>query len=233
MCGRFVSATPPDRLAEIFGVEQVGERLAEPEYNVAPTNRVTVVAEIEDVRRLEAFRWGLVPFWAKDLKIGSRMVNARAETLATKNAFRRSLRERRCIIPADGFYEWTMLPGHERKTPMYIRPVGDEPFAFAGLWDTWRDPDEGVTVATATIVTGRPNERIAEIHDRMPVILPRAAWDTWLDADNHDTELLTSLLVPAPADVMTLHAVSTEVNNPRSSGAALIDPVDPETGERV
>jgi putative SOS response-associated peptidase YedK len=230
MCGRFVSSTPPDQLAAYFAVDQLGETLLEPSYNVAPTNDVYTVIEHQGVRTLDVSRWGLIPFWAKDTKIGNKMINARSETVATKNAFRKPFQRQRCIIPADGFFEWVKLPGHEKKTPMHIRRVDGAPFAFAGIWDTWRDPGdpEAAPLRSCTILTGAANEMIAEIHDRMPVMLPPATWDAWLDRELRYPEALQQLLVPAPSELMTFHPVSTEVNNPRTRGEQLIEPVEIE-----
>jgi putative SOS response-associated peptidase YedK len=230
MCGRFVSSTPPDQLAAYFGVEQLGETLLEPSFNVAPTNKVYTVFEEEDKRTLDTFRWGLIPFWAKDMKIGNKMINARAETVATKNAYRKSFQRQRCIIPVDGFYEWTILPGHQKKTPMYIQRVDRAPFAFAGLWDTWKTPDEEM-LRSCTILTGDANEKIAAIHHRMPIMLPPAVWDVWLDREVRDPDVLQEFLVPAPSELLEFHAVSTEVNNPRNRGEHLKDPVDPDAVE--
>lgn len=228
MCGRFVSATPPDQIAQYFGVEEVSETVLEPNYNVAPTTDVYTVLETrERVRRLEPVHWGLVPFWAKDLKVGNRMINARAETLAEKNAYKRAFAKRRCIIPVDGFYEWHKRPGHKTKQPYYIERADGEPFAFAGLWEIWRGPDgEGDPFPSVTIITGAANEKMAAIHDRMPIVLPPAAWDTWLDRDVTDLDRLGELLVPAPSELITLHPVSTEVNNVRNGGPHLTDPVE-------
>ncbi len=229
MCGRFVSSTPPDQLAAYFGADQLGETLLEPSYNVAPTNEVYTVIEEDGRRELGTSRWGLIPFWAKDTKIGNKMINARAETIATKNAFRKPFQRQRCIIPVDRFYEWVLLDGHEKKTPMRIHRVDDAPFAFAGLWDTWRDPDnDGEILRSCTILTGSPNDKIAEIHHRMPIMLPPAAWDTWLDREMRDPDKLQDLLVPAPSELMDFHPVSTDVNNPRTRGEHLIERVDPE-----
>lgn len=228
MCGRFVSATPPDQIAQYFGVEEVSETVLEPNYNVAPTTDVyTVLESREGVRRLEPVHWGLVPFWAKDLKVGNRMINARSETLAEKNAYRRAFAKRRCIIPVDGFYEWHKRPGHKAKQPYYIERVDGEPFAFAGLWEIWRGPDgEDDPFPSVTIITGAANEKMSAIHDRMPIVLPPATWDTWLDREVDDLELLGSFLVPAPSELITLHPVSTEVNNVRNRGPHLTDVVD-------
>lgn len=231
MCGRFVSSTPPDQLAAYFGAAPEAEALLEPNWNVAPTTQVYAVVQRDDQRVLDTFRWGLVPFWAKDLKIGSRMINARSETLATKNAFKKPFARTRCIIPADSFYEWVQLDGHDKKTPMRIHRVDEAPFAFAGLWTTWRDPEgepDAPPVASCTIITGSPNERISRIHDRMPVLLPHTAWADWLDPDQRDTEHLQQYFTPAPAELFTFHPVDTTVNNSRSRGEELITPVHVE-----
>lgn len=231
MCGRLVSSSPPDVLAAYFGADQVEETLTEARYNVAPTTEVAVVVERDDHRCLDAFRWGLVPSWAKDRRIGNKMINARAETVATKNAYRAAFRKRRCIVSADGFYEWTRLGPDDAKTPFYIHRADGAPLALAGLWERWRDPNAGDDpstspwIDTCTIITGPPNERIAEIHDRMPVMLPRDTWDRWLDPAFQDTDALQALLVPAPASELALHRVSTAVNNVRSQGPGLIEPV--------
>jgi putative SOS response-associated peptidase YedK len=237
MCGRFVSSSPPDELAKYFDVEQVAETALDPSYNVAPSNDVYVVVESGGIRRLDTFHWGLIPFWAKDVKTGNKMINARAETVAEKNAYKHAFKKRRCIIPADGFYEWKKVPGQKAKQPYYIQRADGEPLAFAGLWEVWRpkkaegeaeeaEQDEGELIRSCTIITGEPNEKMAEIHDRMPVILPPSAWAEWLDPDNDDLETLGKILVPAPASLITMHPVSTAVNNARSKGAELADPID-------
>lgn len=233
MCGRFVSSSSPDEIAKYFDVDQVGESVLEPNYNVAPSTDVYAVLETGDVRRLEPLHWGLVPIWAKDLKVGNRMINARAETLAEKNAFKHAFAKRRCIIPADGFYEWTKVPGQKKKQPWFIHATDGKPLAFAGLWEVWRGPDRDrdEVVHSCTIVTGAANERMAAIHDRMPIILPREAWDTWLDPEQHDLQLLGKLLVPASASSIALHPVSTDVNNVRNRGAHLIEPVELPEGD--
>jgi len=232
VCGRFVSSTPPDQIAKYFGADEVGERVLDPSYNVAPTNDVYVVMENGGVRKVDALHWGLVPVWAKDMKIGNRMINARAEGIEKKNAYRHAYRKKRCIIPADAFYEWTAVEGRKRKQPWLIERTDGEPFAFAGLWEIWRGEDrEGEEVRSCTIITGPANEKMAEIHDRMPVILPPSAWDTWLDEDQEDIQTLGKLLVPAPPELITMHPVSTEVNNPRNDGAHLVDEVDPDADE--
>lgn len=254
MCGRFVSSSTPDELAAYFGVDQVAESVLDPvaneavdgggdapagpraNFNVAPTQDVFAVIEHRDaqervVRHLDAFFWGLIPSWAKEAKIGSRMINARAETLAEKNAYKSSFKKRRCLIPADGFYEWQKLDDSKRpkKQPMFMRSGDGSPLAFAGLWSVWRGPDKDQEpLRSVTIITTTPNDTMAPIHDRMPVILGEDAWSTWLDRDNDDLDALGSLLVPAPDDLLTTTPVSTQVNNVRNNGSELI-----EEAERV
>jgi putative SOS response-associated peptidase YedK len=175
MCGRFVATSPPDELAAYFGATPAPETALEPNYNVAPTQDVLAVVEADGERHLDAFFWGLVPSWAKDVKIGSRMINARAETLAEKSAFKRSFQTRRCLVPADAFYEWKKLDGTKKpkKQPMLIRRADGAPLAFAGLWSVWRGPDKDQEpLRSLTIVTTAPNRPMAAVHDRMPVILP-------------------------------------------------------------
>jgi len=232
MCGRFVSSSPPDELAKYFDVEAVAETVLEPSFNVAPSNDVYIVVESGGVRRLETFHWGLVPFWAKDIKTGFKMINARADGLADRNAYKRAFKKRRCIIPADGFYEWQKVPGRKAKQPMFIHRTDGEPLAFAGLWEIWRPPehkgDDDAILRSCTIITGEPNEKVRPIHDRMPVMLPPSAWAEWLDPTNDDIESLGKLLVPAPARLLEVRPVSTAVNNVRSTGAELVDPIDPD-----
>ncbi|MGE3620945.1 MAG: SOS response-associated peptidase [Acidimicrobiia bacterium] len=226
MCGRFASTSPPDQVAAYFGAE-LAEALLEPSYNVAPTNDVYAVLEDGGVRHVDAFHWGLIPLWAKDPKIGSKMINARAETLAEKSAYRSAFRKRRCIVPADGFYEWKAVPGQKAKQPYFIHRADGEPLAFAGLWEVWRGPDKDQEpLRSATIVTTSANQDMAPVHDRMPVVLPREAWSTWLDRDGDDLDLLGKLLVPARPGILTMHPVSTLVNNVRNKGPELADPVE-------
>jgi putative SOS response-associated peptidase YedK len=233
MCGRFVSASPPDEIARYFDAT-APEALLEPSYNVAPTNDIYAVTSDGALRRVEAFHWGLVPGWAKDPKVGSRMINARAETLASKNAYKPAFTRRRCLIPADGFYEWKKLPGQKQKQPYFIHRPDGEPFAFAGLWEVWRGPKDaegnrtGDPLRSATIITTTPNETMEQIHDRMPVILPASAWDAWLDPGNDDIETLGKLLVPAPAVLTDLRPVTTLVNSVRNKGAELTRAAAPD-----
>jgi putative SOS response-associated peptidase YedK len=237
MCGRFVAASPADDIAKYFDAAMATEALA-PSHNVAPTADIyAVVTHADGTRHVEVFRWGLVPVWAKDIKIGQKMINARSETVTSKGAFKPALTKgRRCIIPMDGFYEWQTLPdrvtakGKPAKQPVFVHRLDGEPLAVAGLWEAWRDkasgPDEP-WLHSATILTTAANETMEPVHDRMPVILPASAWEAWLDPANNDVEALGQLLVPAPANLLTLHPVSTDVNKVSNRGAQLIEAVDP------
>lgn len=226
MCGRFVSSSSPEEIASTFGASEIAATL-HPNYNVAPTSDVYVVYENGTARTVDAFWWGLIPSWAKDPSIGNRMNNARGETLAEKNSFKSSFNKRRCIIPADGFFEWKKIEGQKAKQPYFISRPDGEPFAFAGLWSEWKGEHKGhdSVIRSTTIVTTTPNEPMSQLHHRMPVILPPTAWDEWLDPGVGSDDL-GRLLVPAPAQIITFHPVSTEVNNARNKGAHLLDPVE-------
>jgi putative SOS response-associated peptidase YedK len=219
MCGRYTLASPTERLAEEFGFDGTSVELA-PNYNVAPTQGVAAVLEEGGQRRLEVLRWGLIPPWADDPGIGSRMINARSETAPGKPSFRRAFRERRCLIPADGFYEWQRTNG--AKQPYYIHMEDGRPFAFAGLWESWSKGGEG-EVRTCTILTTGANALVGEVHDRMPVILAHDAYDVWLDPDSERDEL-TGLLAPYPEDEMEAYPVSRFVNSPSNNDPRCIEP---------
>lgn len=232
MCGRFVSTSPPDEVAKYFDADAPSEAALPANYNVAPTQDVTVVVE-EDAdheRSLAAHHWGLVPFWAKSPSIGNRMINARSEGIATKNSYRNAIKKKRCLIPADGFYEWAAVPGQKRKQPYFIHRGDEELLAFAGLWEEWTGPDRdgAQRLRSATIITTEANTTMDPIHDRMPVILPPNRWAEWLDPTNHDVASVTGLLVPAPADLLTLRPVGTDVGNVGNNGPSLLDPIDPD-----
>lgn len=231
MCGRFVSASPPDDLAKYFSAA-VPEQALEENYNVAPTDEVYVVRARDGHRKLGSMRWGLVPFWSKDLKIGSKLINARSETAPEKPAFRRAFTKRRCLIPADGFYEWQKIEGQKAKQPHFIHRADDEPIVFAGLWEFWHPKDdEGNDVPDAnpviscTILTTSANETMKPVHDRMPVMLPPNVWDDWLDPAS-DPDFIKTLMVPAPESLLTLYPITTAVNSVRNNGAELIVPAD-------
>lgn len=230
MCGRFTLHHSLEELEERFdaGFETPQVAGAVPRYNIAPTQDILVVTQ-NGARHLQGCHWGLIPSWAKDPAIGSKMINARAETLAEKPSFRTALQRRRCLIPADGFYEWqdaaADLPSGKKapRTPMHIRLQGGGLFAFAGLWDEWHAPD-GSPLRSCTIITTAPNAVTAPIHDRMPVILRREDEGLWLDRSVSDATALLPLLVPYPAEVMEAYAVSRAVNAPTMDDPGLIVP---------
>lgn len=221
MCGRFTLWLQFDDLLKAFPDFTFLEALP-PRYNVAPTQPVAAVPN-DGLKRMGLFHWGLIPFWAKDASIGSRMINARAETVAEKPAFRAAYQRRRCLILADGFYEWRSDPDGRGKTPMYIRMASGAPFAFAGLWEVWR-PDD-TPVVSCTIITTTPNALIAPILNRMPVILPLTAYDRWLDPVEQRAGALHDLLVPYPATEMVAYPVSRYVNSPSNDDPNCIRPV--------
>ena len=225
MCGRFVQAHRPEFYAEHFGVEVMRTPALAPSWNVAPTDEVYAVAEHAGERLLGTFRWGLLPWWAKDRKAAARNINARSETAAEKAAFRDSFVSRRCLIPADGFFEWERKP--KGKLPHFIHAVTDEPLALAGLWSSWRDPETDERVRTCTILTGDPNDLVAKLHNRMPIILNRSAWDAWLDPSTADRKGLEELLRHS-APPLAEHAVSTLVNKVANNVPECIAPL--ETG---
>jgi putative SOS response-associated peptidase YedK len=230
MCGRYVSVSSPTILAERFKVAEVRVPETDQNFNVTPRAEVPVVAESHGERVLDLVRWGLVPSWAKDLSIGDRMINARAEKLTTSNAYKRAFARRRCIVPADGFYEWEKIEGKKQKQPWFIRRRDGEPLAFAGLWEIWHDPndpdpDNAPRVRSFVIITTDANDTLRPIHDRMPVVLPESAWDEWLDRDNQDTAKLQRLLVPAPSEELERWAITTLVNKPANNGPELLDPL--------
>ncbi len=221
MCGRYTLAESPRKLAKRFDVPETpdlpfdGQR-----YNIAPTQQVPIVRQRDNAREMVLAKWGLIPSWAKDMKIGNQLINARADTVATKPSFRSAFKARPCLIPADGFYEWQMT--QDGKQPVYIRMKVKGPFAFAGLWERWR-PEEGEAVESCTIITTDANELMGPIHNRMPVILAPNDYATWLNMDEQP-ELLTALLKPFPPDQMEAYPISKLVNNPRNQGEKLIEP---------
>lgn len=230
MCGRFVATAGPSELAQHFEVDEVViPEEPEPRYNVAPTLEVPVVAESRSsgTRRLGLLRWGLVPSWAKDPSIGNKLINARAESAGEKPAFRKALSRRRCLVPADGFYEWKRpVGGKGPKQPYLIQHADGSPLALAGLWELWRPPGSSQDepfLRTFTILTTSANEVISELHDRMPVVIPQSGWDRWLDPEVEDAEEVRDLMVPAPSEDFHLIPVSTKVNNVRNEGPELIE----------
>ncbi len=215
MCGRFALTAPASTIAEIFQADVLPDVL--PRYNIAPGTQILGVVQEGDRRVGREFRWGLVPFWAKDPKIGYRTINARSETAAKKPAFRAAFRKRRLLIPATGFYEWKR-EGPKRKIPHLVGMRDGRLFAMAGLWERWTDPASGEALLSCTILTTGPNELVAEIHDRMPAILPPDRWALWLDPAVTDPERVQELLVPYPAREMAARPVSSRVNHVKNQG---------------
>jgi len=221
MCGRFTLAVELTELLAAFPDFVFPETLP-PRYNISPTQPVAVVPNTAE-RRVAFFRWGLIPSWAKDSASGARMINARAETVAEKPAFRAAFRQRRCLVLADGFYEWRNEPGQRAKTPFLIRMASGQPFAFAGLWEVWQ-PEAGEPLHSCTILTTEPNALVAPIHDRMPVILPPAAYAQWLAPQPTPADDLHGLLRPYPAEALVAFPVSRLVNSPQNDLPACIEP---------
>ncbi|AFC32869.1 YoqW [Paenibacillus mucilaginosus 3016] len=220
MCGRFTLTAPESAIIEHFDLSEPLEDY-KPRYNVAPGQQLLAVVNDGQQYKIKRFKWGLVPFWAKDPKMGYSTFNARAETVATKAAFREPLKRSRTLIVADGFFEWLSLSKKE-KQPMRFLLKSKEVYGFAGLWDTWRGPD-GTVLETCTIITTTPNDVVKDVHDRMPVILPRENEQAWLDPGTQDTEFLHSLLQPYPAEEMFSYPVSSLVGNVRNDSADLIE----------
>lgn len=223
MCGRFVQVEKPEFYAEHFGVEVIRTETLAANFNVAPTQHIYAVARHGGERVLTSLRWGLVPAWAKDVKIGSRAINARSETAASAPMFRASFARRRCIIPMDGFYEWERKV--KGKLPHFIHSADGAPLPAAGLWSSWRDPETDERILTATVLTGTPNSLIAPIHDRMPVFVPSENWDAWLDPDNDDVDALEALMAVYPSDRMEQYPVSTLVNTVANNTRDLLTPL--------
>lgn len=222
MCGRFTLVADPNDLREIFPWLNIPHP-PEPRYNVAPTQPVAVIPN-DGKHTLDYFNWGLIPSWAKDPSIGSRMINARAETLEEKPSFRSAFRRRRCLIPASGFYEWKSEPGQKAKTPIYIQQKNGKPFAFGGLWERWESPD-GSTIFSCTIITTPPNDLVSQVHDRMPLILEQADHAVWLDPGEPPLDKLKTLLKPYPSEILQAYPVSKMVNKPDYDSPELIRPI--------
>ena len=228
MCGRFAFHSPHETTAELFGLE-AGFALLPPRWNVAPGTDIAAIRLAGDGRReLAQLRWGLVPSWAKERSIGQRLVNARAETLSEKPAFRTAFRRRRCLIPADGYYEWRVVTGG--KQPYYVAALAGHPFALAGLWERWVDPGNGEVLETCVIITREAAGIVREIHARMPVIVPPEAYALWLDPTADAKALLGPLLGPEAGVGLEAHPVSRRVNSPRNDGPELTAAVAAEAG---
>jgi len=224
MCGRYTITASPEALRALF-------RYAEqpnfpPRYNIAPTQPIPIVRLVDGQRHFALVCWGLLPSWVKDPKTFTLLINARGESAAEKPAFRAAMKRRRCLIPADGFYEWQKAG--ERKRPFYVRAKSGVPLAFAGLWETWTGPN-GEELETAAIVTTRANRTLAPIHERMPVIVPEDAFDLWLNAGEVDAATASALIAPAPENLLEAYEISTAVNRTANDNPKLIEPAAPET----
>ena len=227
MCGRFTLHTEKELLARSFEVDLDGIGTLAPSYNVAPGQLILTVRQRAEGRVGERMKWGLVPRWSRPLEKLPSMINARVETIATRPAYREAFRERRCLVLADGFYEWQSLDRKLPATPHWISLASGGPFAMAGIWERWRDGSNAEPLVSCSIVTAPANRAVAMIHPRMPVILPRERAFAWIDPklDGRPREL-AELLEPVPAEALRAHAVSPDVNTPRNDEAKLIEPVD-------
>ena len=222
MCGRYVATTPAGVLGDYFAVDEVRGETDAPSWNVAPTDPVPAVVVRQERRLLGVFRWGLVPSWATDRSGAARQINARAETVTTKPAFRAAFARRRCLLPADGFYEWERRDDGT-KQPWFIHRADGAPLAMAGLWEVWRD-GEGELLRTCTVVTTRANALVEPLHDRMPVLIEPEQWAGWLDPDSPDLGGLEGLLVPCDPRLLDRYAVTQRVNSVRNNGPELLEP---------
>jgi len=232
MCGRYSLSLPPEALQALFDFQHPCPEIS-PRFNIAPTQLAPVVRlEGDGQRQLAMLRWGLIPRWAKAPAIGSRMINARSETVAEKPAFRNAFRKRRCLIPANGFYEW--ISANQRvKQPYYIYPADHKPLVMAGLWESWHDAVTSEDLATFTILTTEANAAMRQFHDRMPVFLHPHQFDQWLIPKECKGQPTPAPFVPAPDDLLAMHPVSRKVNSPAIDDASLIDSVEisPESSE--
>jgi putative SOS response-associated peptidase YedK len=224
MCGRYLITSAPEAFRRLFGYPE--QPNFPPRYNVAPTQPVPIVRVVEGVREFALVRWGLIPPWVKDPRQFTLLINARGESVNEKPAFRNAMRRRRCLFPADGFYEWKNDGG--RRSPYFVRPKDGGPIAYAGLWESWMGPN-GEETETAAIVTTTASRDIVHLHDRMPVIVPPDAFDFWLDCRNVDALTAAALFVPTPAGQLEAYQVSPAVNRADNDGPELIEPAPPES----
>ncbi|HEY9877898.1 MAG TPA: SOS response-associated peptidase [Leptolyngbyaceae cyanobacterium] len=225
MCGRYSQSQMGEAVAAAFHLSSPPS--IEPRYNIAPTQPVSAILATagKPEPRHHLLRWGLIPNWSKDPAIGNRLINARAETVAEKPSFRNAFKRRRCLIVADGFYEWKTDPDSKAKQPYYFQLQEHDLFAFAGLWEQWTDPQSGGELETCTILTTAANAVLEPVHDRMPVILPQEHYEAWLDPDFYDPSALQALLQPYDAEAMQSYAVSKAVNSPKNDSSACLEPV--------
>jgi len=226
MCGRYAVTSSPEAIRALFRYTDLPN--FPPRYNIAPTQPIGIVRLEHGERRFALVRWGFIPSWAKDPRMVSLMFNARGETVIDKPAYRAAMRRRRCLVPADGFYEWRRIGS--RSQPYYVRRKDGKPFAFAGVWETWTGPN-GEEFDTAAIVTTRANQTLATIHERMPVVLGEDAYDLWLNCAEVDPEATVSVIAPAPDDLLKSYAVSGAVNRAANDEATLIEPLTDESNK--
>lgn len=222
MCGRFSLTAELDVLIERFQIDQVTIDNYSARYNIAPSQQIPTIIRANNENRLGTLRWGLIPFWAKDASISNKLINARSETAEEKASFKHALKKRRCVILSDGFYEWKK--DKDRKIPMRIQVNNGEPFAMAGLWEQWKDGEK--TIYTCTILTTEANEMMKDIHNRMPVILPRDKEHDWIDPSLEDFNILKDIMQPYPDDQMNAYEVSKLVNSPKNEDPSCIVPIE-------
>lgn len=223
MCGRYVTISTPEELAERFDVQRVDVDALEQRYNVAPTTQVPVVLERDGARTLQTMRWGFVPFWAKQVGKGPQPINARVETIDDKRMFSSAFRKRRLLMPADGFYEWQAREGSTKKQPWFIHDPEDQPLAFAGIWSRWKDKESGETVESTCILTRDAAGRMTDLHHRMPVVLPSNLWATWLEADEKEAPYLHEVVANAGVPALEARTITDRVNNVRNEGPELVE----------
>jgi len=228
MCGRYTVIANPAALRALFGYEE--QPNFPPRYNIAPTQPIPIVRLVDSKRHFALVRWGLLPSWVKDPKTFTLLINARGETVCDKPAYRAAVKRRRCLIPADGFYEWQKAG--DRKRPFYVHAKSGAPLAFAGLWETWQGPN-GEELETAAIVTTVANRTLKPIHERMPVIVPREAFDPWLNCTDVDAKTAEALIAPAPEGLLEAYEISTAVNRTANDNPKLLEPVGPAPPEPV
>ena len=228
MCGRFTLSAPPEVISMCFDIETDSFNYL-PAFNIAPTQNVLTVHNRENRKHVQTMRWGLIPFWAKEARIGNKMINARSETVIENKVFRTPFQKRRCLILADSFYEWVRVS--KSKQPIRILLDSEKPFAFAGIWESWKDPNDpnADAVESCSIITTHANTLMQPIHDRMPVILPRELESDWLDLDNTDTSFLREIMIPFDPGLMKCYPVSQAVNSTKNEGKDLITPIVQES----
>ena len=228
MCGRFTLSAPPEVISMCFDIETDSFNYL-PAFNIAPTQNVLTVRNRDNSKHAQTMRWGLIPFWAKEAKIGNKMINARSETVIENKVFKTPFQKRRCLILADSFYEWVRVS--KSKQPIRILLDSEKPFAFAGIWESWKDPNDpnADAVESCSIITTHANTLIQPIHDRMPVMLPRELESDWLDLDNTDTGFLREIMIPFDPGLMKCYPVSQAVNSTKNEGKDLITPIVQES----